>query len=74
MRARQGQMLKTNGRLCTVSSPAECAACFPDFTPGKFFLREKMFKAFFGFVDHFISPSRFLADRYIAWGVPAVVR
>lgn len=68
---RQGQMLKTNGRLCTVSSPAECAGCFPEFTPGKFFLREKMFKSFFGFVDQFIAPSRFLADRYVAWGVPA---
>lgn len=68
---RQGQMLKTNGRLCTVSSPAECAACFPDFTPGKFFLRDKIFKAFLGFVDHFIAPSQFLADRYVAWGVAA---
>jgi glycosyltransferase involved in cell wall biosynthesis len=68
---RQGQMLKTNGRLCTVSSAAECSACFPSFTPGKFFLREKMFKAFFGHVDHFIAPSRFLADRYVAWGLPA---
>ena len=68
---RQGQMLKTNGRLCTVSSPAECAGCFPEFTPGKFFLREKMFKSFFSFVDRFIAPSRFLADRYVAWGVPA---
>lgn len=68
---RQGQMLKTSGRLCTTSSPAECSACFPEFTPGKFFLREKMFKAFFGFVDHFIAPSRFLADRYVAWGIPA---
>lgn len=68
---RQGQMLKTNGRLCTVSSPAECSSCFPDLTPGKFFLREKMFKAFFGFVDHFVAPSQFLADRYVAWGTPA---
>jgi glycosyltransferase involved in cell wall biosynthesis len=67
---RQGQMLKTNGRLCTTSSPAECSACFPNHTPGQFFLREKVFKAFMAHVDHFISPSRFLADRFVAWGLP----
>ncbi len=66
---RQGQMLKTNGRLCTVSSSAECAACFPAHTPGQFFLREKMFKAFMAHVDHFVSPSRFLKDRFVAWGL-----
>lgn len=67
---RQGQMLKTNGRLCTTASPAECAACFPAHTPGQFFLREKMFKAFMAHVDHFISPSAFLKDRFVAWGLP----
>jgi glycosyltransferase involved in cell wall biosynthesis len=68
---RQGQMLKTNGRLCATSSPAECSACFPNHTPGQFFLREKVFKAFMAHVDHFISPSKFLADRFVAWGLPA---
>jgi glycosyltransferase involved in cell wall biosynthesis len=65
-----GQMMKTNGRLCMAASPAECAACFPEHTPGRFFLRERMIKTFFGFVDHFISPSAFLARRYVEWGLP----
>lgn len=69
---RFGQMLKTNGRLCSKASPAECAQCFPQFTPGHFFLRERIIKTYcLGYVDHFISPSQFLAERYIAWGVAA---
>jgi glycosyltransferase involved in cell wall biosynthesis len=67
---RHGQMLKTNGRLCSVATASECSACFPEFSPGQFFLREKIIKAFVEFVDHFVSPSRFLADRYVAWGIP----
>jgi glycosyltransferase involved in cell wall biosynthesis len=65
-----GQMLKTNGRLCSQASPAECAQCFPGFTSGHFFLRERIIKTYyFNYVDHFISPSRFLAERYVAWGI-----
>lgn len=67
---RQGQMLKTNGRLCSFAAAAECSACFPEFSSGHFFLRERIIKAFLECVDHFISPSRFLADRYVTWGIP----
>jgi glycosyltransferase involved in cell wall biosynthesis len=28
-------------------------------------------KRFFRLVDHFVSPSHFLIDRYVAWGLPA---
>jgi glycosyltransferase involved in cell wall biosynthesis len=67
-----GQMLKTNGRLCSKSSPAECAQCFPQLTSGHFFMRERIIKAYYlRYVDHFISPSRFLAERYVAWGIAA---
>lgn len=65
-----GQMLKTNGSLCHQSSPRECAQCFPQHTPEFFFLRERYVKSFFGLVDVFISPSQFLKDRYVAWGLP----
>jgi glycosyltransferase involved in cell wall biosynthesis len=67
---RHGQMLKTNGRLCSIATAAECSACFPEYPPGHFFLRERIIKAFLEYVDHFISPSRFLADRYATWGIP----
>lgn len=67
-----GQMVKTGShRLCSRESPADCAACFPDFAPRDFFLRKRYIQGFFEDVDLFLSPSRFLADRYVAWGVPA---
>ena len=64
-----GQMIKTSGRLCYQSSPRECAQCFPGKAPEDFFLRERYIKSFFELVDHFVAPSAFLRDRYIAWGL-----
>ena len=64
-----GQMIKTSGRLCYQSSPRECSQCFPGKAPEDFFLRERYIKSFFDLVDHFVSPSAFLRDRYIAWGL-----
>src|SRR6185436_9801746 len=67
-----GQMVtRPHRRLCYASSPRECHNCFPEFSEGDFFLRRAYIQRFFDLVDAFISPSRFLADRYIAWGVPA---
>jgi glycosyltransferase involved in cell wall biosynthesis len=67
-----GQMVKTGGRgLCERASPADCAACFPGRTSADFALRRHFIGAHFEKVDRFISPSRFLCDRYVAWGIPA---
>jgi glycosyltransferase involved in cell wall biosynthesis len=64
-----GQMIKTDRRLCTRSSTLECHQCFPKHMPQEFFLREQFIKSFFTLVDKFIAPSRFLADRYVDWGI-----
>jgi glycosyltransferase involved in cell wall biosynthesis len=64
-----GQMIKTSGRLCYQASPRECVQCFPGKAPEDFFLRERYIKSFFDLVDHFVSPSAFLRERYIAWGL-----
>ena len=65
-----GQMVKRPGfGLCERSGPRDCARCFPERTEQDFFLRELYIKRFFGLVDHFVSPSRFLAERYAAWGL-----
>jgi glycosyltransferase involved in cell wall biosynthesis len=65
-----GQMVKRpNLGLCDRASPRDCARCFPERTEQDFFLREMYLKRFFGLVDHFISPSSFLAERYVAWGI-----
>lgn len=66
-----GQMIKTNGTLCRSSSPAECHLCMPGRSPQDFFLRELYIKSFFELVDAFVSPSHFLKQRYVDWGLPA---
>lgn len=67
-----GQMVKTtDGALCHSSSPASCAQCFPKYSPQDFFLRKQFIESYFSLVDQFISPSEFLRDRYIDWGIPA---
>ena len=64
-----GQMIKIDRRLCETASPAECHGCFPDFTPGQFFLREQIFRTYLSFCDRFIAPSHFLLGRFVNWGL-----
>ncbi len=67
-----GQMVKTgNNRLCNRESALDCSRCFPDKAPRDFFLRKRYIQTMLRDVDMFISPSAFLAERYIAWGLPA---
>jgi glycosyltransferase involved in cell wall biosynthesis len=66
-----GQMVKTaDRRLCDSATLVDCAACFPVFGARDFFLRKRYIQTFMDDVDLFLTPSRFLADRYIAWGLP----
>lgn len=67
---RDGQLLKSDGSLCVGPSPRNCATCFPDITPQSFFLRERFIKSQLAEVDRFVCPSRFLLERYAAWGIP----
>ena len=67
-----GQMIKTDGEtLCREATPRDCNRCFPQFSRADFFLRQSYIQSFFELVDQFVSPSAFLANRYIQWGVPA---
>lgn len=67
-----GQMVKRPGlELCYRSDPDDCHRCFPEIGPADFFLRKEYFRSAFACVDRFISPSEFLRDRYVAWGIPA---
>ncbi len=66
-----GQMMKTRTfRLCEKESTSACAACFPQYGERDFFLRKRYLQMFFADVDLFISPSRFLAERFRSWGLP----
>ena len=65
-----GQMVKTRtNQLCEKDGLIDCSDCFPSLSPRDFFLRKSYIAKFFGFVDHFVSPSSFLAERYVRWGV-----
>jgi glycosyltransferase involved in cell wall biosynthesis len=67
-----GQMItKEKKSLCYESSPRDCNKCFPQHSRADFFLRKTYIMRFFDLIDHFISPSAFLAERYVQWGIPA---
>lgn len=68
-----GQMIKTGAafKLCSRESYDECRQCFPEKTAEDFWLRKHYFMSHFALVDQFVSPSEFLRQRYIAWGLPA---
>ena len=66
----EGQMIKKKDQsLCFESSPAACHQCFAQRTPQDFMLRKLFIRSHFDLVDAFISPSYFLKDRYVAWGL-----
>jgi glycosyltransferase involved in cell wall biosynthesis len=65
-----GQMVTRPARsLCEGASPEACNECFPEHHRSQFVLRREGFRRAFRSVDGFISPSRFLADRYADWGL-----
>ena len=69
---RDGQMVRTeNNELCEYAAPDRCHQCFPEFSPQQFKMREAFIKAHLELVDMFISPSHFLANRFIQWGIPS---
>ncbi len=66
-----GQMVKTKTmHLCERESYSACATCFPHLGARDFFLRKRYVQMFFEYVDLFISPSQFVADRFRNWGLP----
>lgn len=68
--ANNGQLFNKVGEVCKGYLPDRCNKCFPEHTSSAFFMRELAIKSSFSFVDHFISPSEFLRDEYIKWGLP----
>jgi glycosyltransferase involved in cell wall biosynthesis len=68
--AYHGAMIKSQGhRLCYGADPISCHECFPKRPPWQFFLRNRLYKSNFAAVDHFISPSHFLKQRHVEWGM-----
>ncbi len=68
MCANDGQMIKNNGQLCYRSTEIDCSQCTgkPIQLIGQ---RNLTIRAVLNKFDHIISPSKFLADWYVSWGV-----
>jgi glycosyltransferase involved in cell wall biosynthesis len=66
-----GQMI-TRGfnALCERPNALTCAKCFPDAGVRAMALRELLFKRAYEYVDAFFSPSKFLLERFVDWGLP----
>ena len=66
-----GQMLRRHDQsLCEQASPARCSQCFPAISPKSFFLRTLWVRRHFAVVDQFTTPSRFMIEPYVNWGLP----
>jgi glycosyltransferase involved in cell wall biosynthesis len=70
--AADGQMLK-RGSLepCAASGPVACALCCGDHAPFDYLMRERAMRAMLAAFDLVLSPSAFLKERVVAWGLPA---
>ena len=66
--ARDGQMYKTNNKLCFGASRKACVSCI-GFESRHYLARTLYFKNLFQKLDAFVSPSQFLKDRYVEWGL-----
>ncbi|QRM53305.1 glycosyltransferase family 4 protein [Sinorhizobium sp. BG8] len=65
-----GQMVKKpSGQLCESASPTACHGCFPEIPISRFLKREVFARGMLGLADAYVSPSRFLAERYVDWGL-----
>lgn len=68
--AADGQMLrKTDGTLCRQASNVRCHQCFPERGPEQFFMRSMWMKKHLAGIDVFTTPSRFMIEHYVDWGI-----
>jgi glycosyltransferase involved in cell wall biosynthesis len=68
----RGHMVRlTDNSLCSHASPIRCHQCFPERSPEHFLMRKMWFMRHLSEVDLFTCPSRFMIDRYAAWGIEA---
>jgi glycosyltransferase involved in cell wall biosynthesis len=65
-----GHMVRrTDGSLCDYASAVRCHQCFPERGPEQFFMRELWVKRHLAAVDVFTTPSRFMIEHFVRWGI-----
>ena len=65
----EGRLLQRSGHFCKGPEPDQCLSCVGEEKLVKLAVRRLRIEHFFSAIDHFISPSLFLAQRYIEWGL-----
>lgn len=63
-----GQMIKPSGQLCYSASELECSKCIGS-SISRVSIRAHTYKRLLSKFDDLISPSQFLKERYVSWGV-----
>ncbi|HCD32638.1 MAG TPA: hypothetical protein DER01_09530 [Phycisphaerales bacterium] len=66
----EGRLLKRSGRFCNGPEPDDCATCVGEEMRLPLAVRRLRVEHFFAMIDQFISPSYFLKQRYVDWGIP----
>lgn len=67
-----GQMVTRPAHLlCSKATNEACVNCFPELLRSQFAVRKESLLDAFGGFDGFISPSHFLAQRFVTWGLAA---
>ena len=67
--AYEGRMLRRSGDLCDGPEPEACADCVGEGHRADLVIRNLRLQRMIASIDHFISPSKFLKDRYVDWGL-----
>ncbi len=55
--------------LCSEASTVACLNCFPEIDPSRLRMREWHFRTVLTELNGLISPSRFLKNRFVEWGI-----
>ena len=67
---RQGQMAtRPANQLCTTSTPEACNQCYPSINTNRFEQRQDTINNALKLCDQLVSPSQFLAARFIEHGI-----
>jgi glycosyltransferase involved in cell wall biosynthesis len=68
--ANDGVLMKNTEETCAALGSGGLCKCLPDAKPIDMRLRERFIKTHLEAVDQFVSPSAFLRDVYVRWGLP----
>lgn len=65
-----GRMVTTAGTPCAGGSLDACRRCLQDTSAADLVARDLHVRNLVSLVDRFVTPSRYLRDRLLAWGAP----